>query len=99
MSDFVDLKWNGDSAGGRIYTVFDPEKLKDPAVQETKKLFAGGFALRKPDELAKLLGHADLRVRQRAQFALAEKRETDTLTKAAKEGSSQFARLHTVVIP
>jgi quinoprotein glucose dehydrogenase len=96
VSDFVDLKWNGDSAGGRVYTVFDPEKLKEPAVKEAKKLFAEGFGQRKADELAKLLDHPDLKVRQRAQFALVEKRAVEPLTKAAKDGPNQFARLHGV---
>ncbi len=94
VSDFVDLKWDGGSAGGRVYTVFDPAKLNDPAVKEAKELFAEGFAKRKPAELAKLLEHPDYKVRQRAQFALAEKKEADTLTKTARGNANQLARLH-----
>ena len=94
VSDFVDLKWDGGSAGGRVYTVFDPAKINDPAVTQAKELFAEGFAKRKPAELAKLLEHPDYRVRQRAQFALAEKKEADTLTKAAKGSANPLARLH-----
>jgi quinoprotein glucose dehydrogenase len=94
VSDFVDLNWNGSSAGGRIYTVFDAEKINSPVVARTKELFAEGFRHRERDVLAKLLDHPDHRVRQRAQFALAEKREMDTLTTAAKSGPSQLARVH-----
>lgn len=94
VSDYVDLNWDGKSAGGRVYTVFDPEKLETTPVKEMKQLFAEGFDKRKPDELVKLLDHPELKVRQRAQFALADKRAITELTTVAKEGSNQFARLH-----
>jgi len=73
VSDFVQLHWDGKSGGGRIYTVFDPERIKEPAVVETAKLFREGFEKRPSDELAKLLAHGDQRVRLAAQFALAER--------------------------
>ncbi|MFO0825661.1 MAG: PVC-type heme-binding CxxCH protein [Gemmataceae bacterium] len=72
VSDFVNLDWGGKSLGGRIYTVFDPKKLDDPAVKEMKSLFAEGFDKLKPEELVKLLGHPDQRVRLRAQFKFVE---------------------------
>ena len=31
VSDFVGLNWDGTSIGGRIFTVFDPEKLETPS--------------------------------------------------------------------
>ena len=55
--------WNGPRKG-RIFKVTEPEHLKDAAVLSTKKLIAEGFAQRSPEELAKLLEHADQRVRQ-----------------------------------
>jgi len=89
VSDFVNLDWTGKSLGGRIYTVFDPKKLADPVVEETKKLFAEGFRQRKPEELMKLLGHADQRVRLRAQFELAKR--------AVGEGVSATAAITVLV--
>jgi len=96
--DFVNLLWNGGSAGGRIYTVSDPEGIKDSHVAETKKLFAKGFKQRSNDELVKLLAHPDYRVRQRAQFALAERgtKSLDALTNVAKNDPNQFARIHAI---
>ena len=94
VSDYVGLNWDGRSAGGRIYTVFDQEKVNSEVVTGTKKLFEEGFSQRKPDELFKLLNHADMRVRQRAQFTLVEKGALAELTKAAKSGESLPARLH-----
>ena len=94
VADFVDLKWDGGSAGGRIYTVFDTKKLASPVVVETKKLFEEGFKQRKPDELYKLLAHADQRIRQKAQFALVEQGAINELKKAAKADGLIYPRLH-----
>ncbi len=98
VADFVNLKWDGGSLGGRIYTAFDPEKLKRPVVVETKKLFAEGFDQCSPVELAKLLAHADMRIRQKAQFALAKtgSKVIPTLTTVAQKNSDPYARLHAI---
>ncbi len=58
---------------GRIYTISDPQHLNDPLVKETQQLLGGDWTKRSSDELAKLLGHADWRVRLEAQFTLAER--------------------------
>ena len=58
---------------GRIYHFFDPKAASDPVVAQTQKLLFDGFATRPTEELVKLLGHRDHRVRQEAQFALADK--------------------------
>jgi quinoprotein glucose dehydrogenase len=98
VSDFVDLLWGGGSAGGRIYTVTDPNHVNDPAAQEVKRLVREGFQQRPADELARLLGHPDSRVRQRAQFALAERGPASVAVfeKVAADPKSQLARLHAV---
>src|SRR6476659_5892923 len=70
VSDFIGLDWSGKSLGGRIYTVFDPEKLKSPVVRETKALVAEGFHNLTEARLGQLLAHPDQRVRLRAQFEL-----------------------------
>lgn len=71
VSDWVQ-GWEG-TGKGRIYRVVDPEKRKSAAVLEVKKLLAEGFDKRPIPELVKLLEHPDMRVRQEAQFALADK--------------------------
>ncbi|HLW65711.1 MAG TPA: HEAT repeat domain-containing protein [Gemmataceae bacterium] len=74
VSDFVDLLWNGGTAGGRIYTVLDPERVKSLQVQDVQSLFKTGISrLARNSDLAELMAYPDLRVRQRAQFALAER--------------------------
>ena len=57
---------------GRIYKVSDPSRAGDPGGREVKTAARRGHG--RPagvDELAKLLAHPDMRVRQEAQFALA----------------------------
>jgi quinoprotein glucose dehydrogenase len=94
VSDFVNLDWSGKSLGGRIYTLFDPEKLKDETVREVKQLFEEGFKQRGKPELAKLLNHADQRVRLRAQYALAEKDGEAEFLEILKGSTNQLARIH-----
>jgi quinoprotein glucose dehydrogenase len=83
---------------GRIYRFTDPEAAKNPVIADTKKLIAEGFDKRSNEELAKLLEHADLRVRQEAQFALADKGKDalPTFVKVAKESKNLLARLHAI---
>ncbi|MBX6314046.1 MAG: HEAT repeat domain-containing protein [Isosphaeraceae bacterium] len=104
ISDWVS-GW-GLTGKGRLYKVFDPKKVNDPAVQEVQRLLAEGMDDRPLDELAKLLAHADMRIRQEAQFALAARALQDLSGKARREspalatlvraaqGGPRLARLH-----
>jgi quinoprotein glucose dehydrogenase len=95
LTDWVN-GWNL-TGKGRIYRVFDPETRNSPLVIETKKLMAEGFDQRPATELAGLLEHADQRVRQEAQFALASKGSRSIKTFAGVlTGTHQLARLHAV---
>lgn len=98
VSDFVKLDWSGAGGKGRIYTLFDPQQLDTPLVAQVRRLFAEGFARRPADELVALLKHPDMRVRQRAQFALAERgaEAIPLFVPVAQHGDDQFARLHAV---
>ncbi len=83
---------------GRIYTLADPARAKDPTIQQTVRLFREGFGDRGNDELAQLLHHPNQRVRLEAQFALAE-RGTDAvpiLQKVAASNSNLLARVHAI---
>jgi quinoprotein glucose dehydrogenase len=96
VADWVD-GW-GLPKKGRLYKITDPEGQKNPAVAEVKKLFAEGFEQRSAEELAKLLGHVDQRVRQEAQFALAErgKASAEVLAGMARANPSVLARVHAI---
>src|SRR5205085_9945161 len=58
---------------GRIYRVHDPEVDASPIVQETKKILFDGMGKRGDEELVKLLGHVDQRVRYAAQSELVKR--------------------------
>ncbi len=91
--DWVE-SWSGVNKG-RIYKFTAPDA--DAAKQaETKKLIAEGMSGKKDAEISKLLGHEDQRVRQAAQFALAEKSALAVLTEAAQKGANTLARVHGV---
>ena len=93
ISDWVE-GWNP-TGKGRIFKLFDPDRLKDGTVAEVKRLLAEGFAKRPTEELVKLLSHQDMRVRQEAQFALVDRGARGALGKVAADGEG-LARLHAI---
>jgi quinoprotein glucose dehydrogenase len=102
LSDWAD-GWPK-SRRGRIYAISDPKHINDPLVKETQRLIAGDWTKRSADELARLLAHADWRVRLEAQFTLAERGSASVpiLAKVATGGAgtpartSNYARLHAI---
>ncbi|GDY20565.1 glucose dehydrogenase [Verrucomicrobiota bacterium] len=58
---------------GRIYRVTDPAQAGSAKLAAMKKLLADGLERRTVEELVKLLGHENLRVRQAAQGELVER--------------------------
>jgi quinoprotein glucose dehydrogenase len=83
---------------GRIFRVFNPQSIANPMVADTQRLLAEGMELRPPNELARLLVHRDARVRQEAQFELANRGGSgvETLVRVATRGTNQLARLHAI---
>ncbi len=94
ISDWVN-GW-GMNGKGRIYKVSAAGDGADPLLQETQKLIAEGMEKRTPKELSNLMAHADLRVRQEAQFELAARGEAATLRAVAGSNAAQLARLHAI---
>jgi quinoprotein glucose dehydrogenase len=86
------------SGVGRIYKITDPVAMKDPVVEQVKNLLAEGFEKRSPEELVKLLAHRDQRIRQEAQFELADRGDAmvPVLAQAAQKNDSQLARIHAI---
>jgi quinoprotein glucose dehydrogenase len=84
---------------GRIYHIYEPKSLGEPVVAEVKKLIAEDFSKRQPMDLVRLLEHKDMRVRQKAQFALADRgsESTKLLTSLARAANhDQLARIHAI---
>ncbi len=98
VSDFVNLDWGGKSLGGRIFTVFDQEKLNDPMVVLMKKVFAEGFQKQDLRTLSQLIGHPEMKVRTRAQYEIATRGEKgrDLFAGILKEEIKSFDQFHSI---
>ena len=98
VADWVEGMGRGRPGMGRILALRDPARADSPAAAEVARLFREGFDHRPAAELAKLLGHADRRVRQRAQFALGVggHHVPEVARDVAIKGDSILARLHAV---
>lgn len=96
VSDFVNLIWNGGSAGGRLYTLYDPKRIADPVVKQTSELVRAGLHELSSERLTQLLAHADMRIRQRAQFELAARgaESLPFLQQTLTTSPHRLARLH-----
>ena len=80
---------------GAIWVMDDPAAAGSPLRREVKRLLAEGMSRRLPGELATLLGHADQRIRQRAQFELARRGEGNRFLEIARDPSAPpLARIH-----
>lgn len=85
--------WNRNQQG-RIWKLDTPEHANRPARVETRQLLAEDFSIRTGSELVQLMEHADMRVRQKAQFELAARDASDDLLNAIRESENQLARIH-----
>ena len=91
VSDWVD-GWNG-AGKGRLYT-FTDKASSGEATQQVAKLMAEGLTAKPVAEVAQLLGHADRRVRQLAQFELAKRNEFAVLVQTLNTEQPQLAQIH-----
>lgn len=110
VSDWIQ-GWD-QTAKGRLYRLYDPARVNDPLVLETKKFIAEGMEHRPLAELQNLLGHPDQRVRQEAQFEMVNRvfavgehghpaaeggrKYVDALLEIALKSHNQLARLHAI---
>lgn len=94
MSDWIE-GW-GLKEKGRLWKLDTPDTLGSEIRKETQALLAEDLRQRSSDALAALLSHADMRVRQKAQFVLVEKAERGILETQAKTASNEFARIHAI---
>ncbi|MBL9137092.1 MAG: HEAT repeat domain-containing protein [Verrucomicrobiales bacterium] len=79
---------------GRIYRVYEPKSARSSVAAETRELLGANLGLRDEATLAGLLGHADQRVRRRAQEALVGQGAVGVLQKVAADKGPRRARLH-----
>ncbi|MFO0940196.1 MAG: HEAT repeat domain-containing protein [Pirellulales bacterium] len=95
ISDWVD-GWDG-TGKGRIYKFVADKEAKSVVAEEVKSLLRGDWSKLSVDNLKRLMGHLDQRVRQAAQFELVRLSQTDALVSlAANEKLSTLARVHAI---
>lgn len=92
VADWVE-GWESNGEG-RIWKLDVPEAASSPQRTETRTLLAASFDDRSAADLLQLLHHADMRVRMKAQFELADRSDAETLLEAARQPDHQLARLH-----
>lgn len=93
VTDFVN-GWKSHE-DGRLLSIGAGENLYlAEETREAAALIAEGFDQRSSEELGSLLGHADSRVRLRAQVALTRKPEATIVFKKATESEELIERIH-----
>jgi putative membrane-bound dehydrogenase-like protein len=94
VADWID-GWGANSQG-RIWKIDDPAQADSPLRREVAELIGADFAPKTPEELEALLGHADRRVRLKAQFALSERGADGAAAfeRAIAASQEQLVRVH-----
>jgi quinoprotein glucose dehydrogenase len=92
VSDWVN-GWVGENKG-RLYTFSDKQYSKSEIVKEVESLLKNGLEQQSKEQLVRLIGHRDRRVRQEAQFELVRRKEFDALVALAETGTDRLSRVH-----
>jgi putative membrane-bound dehydrogenase-like protein len=81
---------------GRIWKVDTPAAASSPARLEVRSLLQEDFTKRTPADVSGLLRHADMRIRQKAQFDLVRRGDANTLLGVARDTGHQLSRVHAI---
>jgi quinoprotein glucose dehydrogenase len=92
VSDWVN-GWNGEGKG-RIYRFVSPADQESQSAREVQYFLSIDLSCMPSERLVELMGHADRRVRQDAQFALADRADVAQLLAATGNSKPPLARLH-----
>lgn len=94
MSDWIE-GW-GLKQKGRVWKLDTPDTAGNAIRKETQSLLAADLRKEPTEKLVELLNHVDMRVRQKAQFALVENQQLQPLQNVAVSSSNQLARIHAI---
>ena len=86
----------GATGEGKIWKLDSPADAGNPMRAEVRALLNDDMAAKSTADLQMLLGHADMRVRLRAQFDLVRRQDVTTLTSVTKDASRPLARIHAI---
>ena len=79
---------------GRLWKLDTPAAAGSAIRKEVQDLLRADFAQRPAGDVAALLRHVDMRVRQKAQFDLVRRGDVQALLSAARDRADLHARLH-----
>jgi len=91
LADWID-GW-GSKGAGRIWRL-DAANPDSSERARTRVLLTDDYTTAAADVLSERLGYPDIRVRRKAQFELARRRDSQTLVRAARSGRNDVVRLH-----
>jgi quinoprotein glucose dehydrogenase len=86
--------WNSKNQG-RVWKVDAPAAASSPIRTEVRKLIADKFDTKTLTEVSGLLGHVDMRIRQKAQFELVRRGDPQPLASSFKS-QHKLARIHAI---
>jgi quinoprotein glucose dehydrogenase len=92
LTDWI-TGWDSKNTG-RLWKVDAPAAAGSAIRKEVQSLLIESFTARQTTDLTRLLAHADMRVRQKAQFELARRTDVPTLLAAASGSGPLVSRLH-----
>lgn len=81
---------------GNVYTLFNRDRVESEEVALTRELLLSDFGEKEDTDLDRMMAFGDMRVRQRAQFELVERNQSELLIAAAKQTDHRLKRLHGV---
>ena len=79
---------------GRLWKLDAPAVAGSAVRKEVQQLLQADLAARSVPEVAALLRHADMRIRQKAQFSLVDRGALEPLLAAARDAAHPLSRLH-----
>ena len=83
---------------GRVWRmdVTDDQNDLEQERKETARLMGMDYAEQSPEQLDELLGYGDMRIRQKAQFELVKRKNTDVFNAALQQRENQLKRVHAI---
>mgnify|MGYP000910466618 CR=1 FL=1 len=79
---------------GNIYVLESNEQQQDDTLKSTSEILVSDFSTFDDKKLDELLGHRDMRVRQRSQFTLAKRGSSALFIAATAQTGNRLKRLH-----
>lgn len=92
IADWVE-GWDTNNEG-RIWKLESTDESYQSIKKETSELLGSSFNNQSGEALVDLMGHKDMRVRQKAQFELVNRSDSDFLMKAIEQRDHQLKRIH-----